>query len=249
MIKRVDIRKQSVQERLSALQKKCLPYDTPIDTNFGCWWIAAKDGVDINKAKGAYVDMALQAFGGDANKPFEYGTIQKALQNNPNIFLSKDTLQQVIDFKSKRDGKEQPTTFADIQPILEKSIEAELARADKSGDGIIQLSEIDAPIDSTIKKVEPIAMQARVAVNLAETNLGYIFTDSVKLEFEKIVESLPDKIRSADERGDKNGRVSLEEMLPTIKEVLEKLEEAKNSQAPLQGQAPEIEQGAAPARK
>lgn len=50
MIKRVDIRKQSVQDKLSALQELCLPYDKPVDTNFGCWWIASKDGVDIGFA-------------------------------------------------------------------------------------------------------------------------------------------------------------------------------------------------------
>jgi len=50
MLKRVDIRKESVQLRLSALQKICLPYDQPLDTNFGSWWIASKDGRDIGFA-------------------------------------------------------------------------------------------------------------------------------------------------------------------------------------------------------
>jgi GNAT superfamily N-acetyltransferase len=50
MIKRVDIRKQSVQDQLYALQKICLPYDEPVDTNFGCWWVASQNGVDIGFA-------------------------------------------------------------------------------------------------------------------------------------------------------------------------------------------------------
>ena len=50
MLKRVDIRKQSSQDKLSRLQKICLPYDQPIDTNFGSWWIASEDGVDIGFA-------------------------------------------------------------------------------------------------------------------------------------------------------------------------------------------------------
>jgi GNAT superfamily N-acetyltransferase len=50
MIKRVDIRKSSIQDRLLALQKTCLPYDIPIDTNFGCWWIATRNGRDIGFA-------------------------------------------------------------------------------------------------------------------------------------------------------------------------------------------------------
>jgi GNAT superfamily N-acetyltransferase len=50
MLKRVDIRKESVQLRLSALQKICLPHDQPIDTNFGSWWIASQDGSDIGFA-------------------------------------------------------------------------------------------------------------------------------------------------------------------------------------------------------
>ena len=50
MIKRVDIRKESVQLKLLALQKICLPYDQPTDTNFGSWWIAAENGVDIGFA-------------------------------------------------------------------------------------------------------------------------------------------------------------------------------------------------------
>ena len=50
MLKRVDIRKESVQMKLSALQKICLPFDKPYDTNFGSWWIASKDGRDIGFA-------------------------------------------------------------------------------------------------------------------------------------------------------------------------------------------------------
>ena len=38
-IKRVDIRHPKIQNELSVLQKKCLPYDTPYDTNYGYWWI------------------------------------------------------------------------------------------------------------------------------------------------------------------------------------------------------------------
>ena len=49
-IKRVDTRQPAVQTRLSALQKKCLPYDKPYDTNHGYWWIATKDGVDCGFA-------------------------------------------------------------------------------------------------------------------------------------------------------------------------------------------------------
>ena len=49
-IRRVDIRKSSVQTRLSALQKKCLPIDKPYDTTHGYWWIASKDGLDIGFA-------------------------------------------------------------------------------------------------------------------------------------------------------------------------------------------------------
>jgi GNAT superfamily N-acetyltransferase len=50
MIKRVDIRKESVQMKLSVLQNICLPFDKPYDTNFGCWWIASEDGRDIGFA-------------------------------------------------------------------------------------------------------------------------------------------------------------------------------------------------------
>ena len=50
MLKRVDIRKESVQTKLSVLQNKCLPFDTPYDTNFGSWWIATENGVDIGFA-------------------------------------------------------------------------------------------------------------------------------------------------------------------------------------------------------
>jgi predicted acetyltransferase len=49
-IKRVDIRLDSVQMRLSVLQKICLPYDKPYDTTAGYWWIAIKNGVDIGFA-------------------------------------------------------------------------------------------------------------------------------------------------------------------------------------------------------
>ena len=45
-IQRVNTRLDSVQTRLSVLQKKCLPYDKPYDTNHGYWWIATQDGVD-----------------------------------------------------------------------------------------------------------------------------------------------------------------------------------------------------------
>jgi len=45
-IQRVDTRLDSVQTRLSVLQKKCLPFDKPYDTNHGYWWIASQDGVD-----------------------------------------------------------------------------------------------------------------------------------------------------------------------------------------------------------
>jgi GNAT superfamily N-acetyltransferase len=50
MIKRVDICKESSQDKLSRLQKVCLPYDQPYDTNFGSWWIAIENGVDIGFA-------------------------------------------------------------------------------------------------------------------------------------------------------------------------------------------------------
>jgi predicted acetyltransferase len=49
-IQRVNTRQPAVQTRLSQLQKKCLPYDKPYDTNHGYWWIATKDGVDIGFA-------------------------------------------------------------------------------------------------------------------------------------------------------------------------------------------------------
>jgi N-acetylglutamate synthase-like GNAT family acetyltransferase len=45
-IQRVDTRLDSVQTRLSVLQKKCLPFDKTYDTNHGYWWIATQDGVD-----------------------------------------------------------------------------------------------------------------------------------------------------------------------------------------------------------
>jgi GNAT superfamily N-acetyltransferase len=49
-IQRVDIRLDSVQTRLSVLQKKCLPYDKPYDTTHGYWWIATSNGVDCGFA-------------------------------------------------------------------------------------------------------------------------------------------------------------------------------------------------------
>jgi GNAT superfamily N-acetyltransferase len=39
-IKRVDIRCSATQNKLSVLQQKCLPFDTPSDTNCGYWWMA-----------------------------------------------------------------------------------------------------------------------------------------------------------------------------------------------------------------
>jgi len=39
-INRVDIRDSRTQNRLSALQRICLPYDNPYDTNYGFWWAA-----------------------------------------------------------------------------------------------------------------------------------------------------------------------------------------------------------------
>jgi N-acetylglutamate synthase-like GNAT family acetyltransferase len=45
-IQRVDTRLDSVQTRLSVLQKKCLPYDKAYDVSNGYWWIATQDGVD-----------------------------------------------------------------------------------------------------------------------------------------------------------------------------------------------------------
>ena len=50
MIFRANIRKQSTQDRLCALQKVCLPHDRPENTNFGTWWIATENGVDIGFA-------------------------------------------------------------------------------------------------------------------------------------------------------------------------------------------------------
>lgn len=38
-IKRVDVRSFEIQSKLNALQKKCLPGDTPSDTTTGWWWI------------------------------------------------------------------------------------------------------------------------------------------------------------------------------------------------------------------
>lgn len=50
MIKRVDIRNSLIQDKLSALQKICLPFDTPYDTNFGSWWIATNNNRAIGFA-------------------------------------------------------------------------------------------------------------------------------------------------------------------------------------------------------
>jgi GNAT superfamily N-acetyltransferase len=50
MIKRVDIRNSLIQDKLSALQKICLPFDNPYDTNFGSWWIAVNNNRDIGFA-------------------------------------------------------------------------------------------------------------------------------------------------------------------------------------------------------
>ena len=49
-IQRVNIRQSAVQTKLSVLQKKCLPYDKPYETDHGYWWIATKDGVDCGFA-------------------------------------------------------------------------------------------------------------------------------------------------------------------------------------------------------
>jgi len=49
-INRVDIRNSDVQTRLLVLQKNCLPYDKPYDTNSGYWWIATADGMDCGFA-------------------------------------------------------------------------------------------------------------------------------------------------------------------------------------------------------
>ena len=38
-IKRIDVRCPEIQSKLDALQKKCLPGDTPSDTTTGWWWI------------------------------------------------------------------------------------------------------------------------------------------------------------------------------------------------------------------
>jgi GNAT superfamily N-acetyltransferase len=50
MIKRVDIRYSRIQNKLSVLQKICLPYDKPCDTTTGVWWIASENGRDIGFA-------------------------------------------------------------------------------------------------------------------------------------------------------------------------------------------------------
>ena len=39
-INRVDIRSSKAQQRLSELQRLCLPSDIPYDTNTGYWWTA-----------------------------------------------------------------------------------------------------------------------------------------------------------------------------------------------------------------
>jgi len=49
-IKRVDVRQPQTITRLSVLQKKCLPFDKPYETDHGYWWIATKDGVDCGFA-------------------------------------------------------------------------------------------------------------------------------------------------------------------------------------------------------
>jgi GNAT superfamily N-acetyltransferase len=49
-IKRVNTRSSEIQMKLSVLQKKCLPYDTPYDTNHGYWWIATQDGISCGFA-------------------------------------------------------------------------------------------------------------------------------------------------------------------------------------------------------
>ena len=115
-----------------------------------------------------------------------------------------------------------------------------MSENDKNRDGIVQLSEIDAPTEEVVRNVQPFAINARMAVIDIEALSGHKISDEVKLEFEKIVESLPDKIIKADKDG--NNRVSVEEMLPTIKEVLGKLEEARDSRAPLKGQSSGLEQ-------
>jgi GNAT superfamily N-acetyltransferase len=49
-IKRVNTRSSEIQMKLSVLQKKCLPYDTPYDANHGYWWIATQDGISCGFA-------------------------------------------------------------------------------------------------------------------------------------------------------------------------------------------------------
>jgi len=49
-INRVDTRLASVRDRLSALHKKCLPYDKLYPFDSGYWWIAVENGVDCGFA-------------------------------------------------------------------------------------------------------------------------------------------------------------------------------------------------------
>jgi GNAT superfamily N-acetyltransferase len=53
-IKRVDIRHSRIQNELSVLQKKCLPSDTPHNTNLGYWWITY-DALNLPCAFGGLV--------------------------------------------------------------------------------------------------------------------------------------------------------------------------------------------------
>jgi GNAT superfamily N-acetyltransferase len=39
-IKKMDLKRPTTQSLLTYLQKKCLPYDTPYETDCGHWWIA-----------------------------------------------------------------------------------------------------------------------------------------------------------------------------------------------------------------
>lgn len=50
-INRVDIRHSKTQDRLSTLQRICLPHDIPYDTNSGFWWtITDTSGRDVGFA-------------------------------------------------------------------------------------------------------------------------------------------------------------------------------------------------------
>jgi GNAT superfamily N-acetyltransferase len=50
-IRKVDIRKTENTEKLYALQKYCLPYDKPFDTQNGYWWIAHNPyGIEVGFA-------------------------------------------------------------------------------------------------------------------------------------------------------------------------------------------------------